>query len=107
MRIRLWTKPEINCVKFNCDDALFDALPKVGVEWIARNNEGMLIEAGARTFPGITEKQCAEAIGIREALGWIKQEEGTKTNGEQSVSYIVESDSQLVTMQKICYLPSE
>lgn len=42
------------------------------MEWIERDVNGELISATAVRFNGTPKIHWAEAIGIREALGWIK-----------------------------------
>lgn len=42
--------------------------------WIARDDNGCLIKVVALEYTDLTEIHCAEAISIREALSWIKQQ---------------------------------
>lgn len=91
-----WIKPQINRVKINCDATVFKHSAQFGVGCIARDDRGDLIYATKACFKGSLEIHVAEAIGIREALSWIKLVEGDpSTPAEQQASYCVESDCQL------------
>ncbi|KAK1405713.1 hypothetical protein POM88_005318 [Heracleum sosnowskyi] len=64
----------------------------------ARDSAGEMIEAKARVYSGVMDSQCAEAIGIREALSWIKneQEHAGAMRLDTQLSYIIESDCQSI-----------
>ncbi|KAK1352529.1 hypothetical protein POM88_053226 [Heracleum sosnowskyi] len=64
----------------------------------ARDSAGEMIEAKASVYSGVMDSQCAEAIGIREALSWIKneQEHAGAMGLDTQMSYIIESDCQSI-----------
>ncbi|KAK1384817.1 hypothetical protein POM88_022552 [Heracleum sosnowskyi] len=64
----------------------------------ARDSAGEMIEAKASVYSGVMDSQCAEAIGIREALSWIKneQEHAGAMGLDTQLSYIIESDCQSI-----------
>ncbi|XP_062080209.1 uncharacterized protein LOC133784961 [Humulus lupulus] len=77
----------------NAQDRSFDlSLDRFSFALVARNQEGGLLEARASCIGGLVEPEFAEAIGIREALSWIKDKNWHKVE--------VESDS-LVSIQAI------
>lgn len=67
-----WSKPDDGCVKVNCDATIFTGSQQFGVGWIARDDKGDLICAKSVCLSGCPEIHHAEAIGIWEALSWIK-----------------------------------
>ncbi|KAL8146215.1 hypothetical protein AgCh_004092 [Apium graveolens] len=96
--IERWAKPRENGVKINCDASLFGNSGRYGIGWIARDDNGKLIYASSLTFAGTPEIHWAEAIGVREALSWIKAEEARRmeAGNSQQRKYTVESDCQVV-----------
>lgn len=69
-----WVKPQRKSVKANCDATIFSSYAQFGVGWIARDVKGELISALNVCYNGNPEIHCKKAIGIRDALSWIKQE---------------------------------
>ena len=67
-----WNKPHPGDLKINVDAALFPDSASAGIACLARNHDGLLLEARTRIFSGLTNPEIAEAIGVREALSWIK-----------------------------------
>lgn len=59
-----WSKPEITCVKINCDASYCSESSKGGMGWIARNSNGHLFAAKAMQVKGISEVRSLEALGI-------------------------------------------
>lgn len=72
--VEQWNKPEVGSVKVNCDASIFKNSCLFGVGWIVRDDNGELIYAARSCFAGKPEVHHAEAIGIREALSWVKGE---------------------------------
>lgn len=70
-----WIKPHDNSVKINCDASIFNNPDRIGIGWLARNSAEELLFAGRRCLMGNPGSYWAEAIGILEALSWIKVEE--------------------------------
>ncbi|XP_074361952.1 uncharacterized protein LOC141702152, partial [Apium graveolens] len=94
-----WSKPDIGCVKVNCDATIFNNSNQFGVGWIVRDERGKLVHAACLSFQGKPEVHFAEAVGMREALSWVKSE--LDNNRGSSVlnlqhQVIVETDCQIV-----------
>lgn len=65
--------------------------------WIAKDDRGELIRAVNLRFVGLPGSHLAEAVGIKEALSWIKSiEVSYSLNTDQQVCcrYMVKSDCQ-------------
>ncbi|XP_062104232.1 uncharacterized protein LOC133815403 [Humulus lupulus] len=88
----IWSPPPPGFIKVNSDAALFSSPDRFSFAIVARNQSGELLEARAPCREGLVEPDFAEAIGIKEALSWIK------AKGWRNV--MVESDS-LVSIQAI------
>ena len=69
-----WVAPKDNKVKVNTDAALFSSTNCYSFAFVVRNHEGSLVEAQSRCCPGNTTPEIAEALGIREALSWLKEQ---------------------------------
>uniref|UniRef100_A0A803NRL8 RNase H type-1 domain-containing protein n=1 Tax=Cannabis sativa TaxID=3483 RepID=A0A803NRL8_CANSA len=67
-----WSTPGTNSVKINVDAALFEDERGFGIGAVARDDKGLLIEGVCKDFQGKVEPLLAEAIGVKEALSWIK-----------------------------------
>lgn len=93
-----WTKPRSNCVKINCDSAMFPSSGCFGIGWIARDDRGDLIHAVSQRRTGNPGVVWAETVSIREVLSWVKLREDSRrgTGDNQQKHYIVESDCQIV-----------
>uniref|UniRef100_A0A803QD58 RNase H type-1 domain-containing protein n=1 Tax=Cannabis sativa TaxID=3483 RepID=A0A803QD58_CANSA len=87
-----WTAPVAGFLKVNVDGALFSASNSFGLGGLARDANGHLIEAFCLHKPGCVQPSLVEAIGVKEALSWIK------TKGWEHV--ILETDS-LVVVQAL------
>lgn len=68
-----WQPPSLNRVKVNVDVALFDDLNRYSHALVVRDHNGTLVEASSKCCPGLVSPEIAEALGIREALSWIKK----------------------------------
>ncbi|KAM6560015.1 hypothetical protein CsatA_029254 [Cannabis sativa] len=68
-----WISPQANSIKVNVDAALFDSDHKYGLGLVARDERGLLIERRTMLSNGSIEPELAEAMGVREALSWIKE----------------------------------
>ncbi|XP_060974297.1 uncharacterized protein LOC133039416 [Cannabis sativa] len=67
-----WVPPSENNVKVNVDAAIFEGSQQFGVGWVARDHRGLFIHGHTRLFNVQSTPELAEAVGIREALSWIK-----------------------------------
>lgn len=70
-----WTLPLANSIKINTDAAIFEESLNFSFVFVVRDHTGSLIEARSRCLRGIPNPYLAEALGIREALSWIKNED--------------------------------
>ncbi|XP_062112468.1 uncharacterized protein LOC133823623 [Humulus lupulus] len=73
-----WTKPQIGMIKVNVDGALFDNEGYFGFGMVARGSEGGFIEAFQSSSKGRVIPNMVEALGIKEALSWIKRKGWSK-----------------------------
>ena len=87
-----WSLPTKTQTKVNTEAAVFESLNCYSFAFAARNHKGELIEARSSCKEGYISPECAEAMGIWEALSWIKIEHMKDT--------ILETDC-LVTVQAI------
>ncbi|KAM6561917.1 hypothetical protein CsatB_021915 [Cannabis sativa] len=67
-----WCAPNANEIKVNVDASIFEGSHAYGYGIVARNEHGFMIEGLSRLCHGIVRPELAEAIGVREALSWIK-----------------------------------
>lgn len=88
----LWVKPQGETIKVSVDAACFNEVPAFGIGVVARNSAGELIQAFSKSFQGDAAPELAEAIAIREALSWLKNQKWRKV--------VIESDC-LVAVQAI------
>ena len=75
-------------LKLNMDVALLSAKGLVGVGCVLRDSTGNFIAAKAATVNPQVQPNEAEAMGVREALSWIKH--------DNRLNIIVEMDAKLV-----------
>uniref|UniRef100_A0A803NG12 Uncharacterized protein n=1 Tax=Cannabis sativa TaxID=3483 RepID=A0A803NG12_CANSA len=87
-----WTKPVDNTIKINVDGATFENVNAYGYSIVARDSEGNVIDFVAKYFHGSFSTEVVEALGVKEALSWLKDK------GWNMVE--VETDS-LLTVQSI------
>lgn len=71
-------KPTDNMIKVNVDAADFSSSNCFSFSYVARNQTGDLLEAKAKCQRGTVNPHVAEALGIREALSWIKNHNWNK-----------------------------
>nr|GMD12674.1 uncharacterized protein LOC109155154 [Ipomoea batatas] len=84
-----WEKPPLGVLKLNVDAAFNKDSNCMGMGFILRNHEGAFVAAKNIKWYGIYHSKEAEAIGVREALKWLKIMELD--------TVIIESDALLVT----------
>lgn len=77
-----WVAPKDNKVKVNTDAAIFSSTNCYSFAFIVRNHEGALVEAQSRCCPGNAKPEIAEALGIREALSWLKEHDHSDVDVE-------------------------
>ncbi|XP_074347114.1 uncharacterized protein LOC141685938 [Apium graveolens] len=69
-----WVRPRDGMIKINVDAAIFEDTSKYCYSMIARDGAGELVAATTKCRSGTIVSEMAEAIGIKEALSWIKNE---------------------------------
>lgn len=89
-----WVKPVEQSLTVNIDTALFVGPPRYNFAVVVRNHHGFFVESQTRCREGSVQLEVAEALGLKEALSWIKQ--------QPKVSMVVETDC-LVLVQAIRY----
>ena len=82
-------------LKLNIDASLFILPNRFSFALVVRDHLGQLVEARASCREGLVSPDVAEAIGLKEALSWIKD------NSWSNV--VVESDA-LVVVQEVVSL---
>ncbi|KAL8118945.1 hypothetical protein AgCh_016437 [Apium graveolens] len=87
-----WQAPSCNKIKINTDAVLFSNLNRYSHAQVVRDHNGELVEAMSKCSRGLVNPEAVEAMGIREALSWVKQ--------KQQHDVIVETDC-LVMVQWI------
>ncbi|XP_073315833.1 uncharacterized protein [Primulina huaijiensis] len=70
--LRQRKKPPDNVIKCNVDAAVFESSWRFDYGCIARNYQGVVIDASYGTLPGQFSPTIVETLSIREALSWIK-----------------------------------
>ncbi|XP_060968285.1 uncharacterized protein LOC133035872 [Cannabis sativa] len=73
--IECWTKPDSDTVKLNVDGALFEKENAYGFGIVARDSLGRLVDLKAKYHGGNYPAKVVEALGIKEALSWLKDKE--------------------------------
>lgn len=67
----VWVKPLPNTFKVSVDAAVFEDRGGVGFGLVARDSDGLLIEARAVVHSHLVTPMLAETMAIKEALSWI------------------------------------
>ncbi|XP_060968743.1 uncharacterized protein LOC133036240 [Cannabis sativa] len=68
-----WQIPATGEVKINTDAALFYDPNRYSFACVARDASGHVLEVISCCNPGIVTPELAEAMGVREALSWLKK----------------------------------
>ena len=67
-----WERPVEGALKVNTDAAIFSDSNKYSYSLVARDHKGELVEARSSCKQGNIDPVLAEAMGVREALSWVK-----------------------------------
>ncbi|KAM6577068.1 hypothetical protein CsatB_028905 [Cannabis sativa] len=70
-----WCAPNVNEIKVNVDASIFGSSQDYGYGIVARDEHGYMLEGVSRLCHGNIRPELAEAIGVREALSWIKDKQ--------------------------------
>ena len=86
-----WKKPGPNAVKINVDAALFPSSHCFSFARLVRDSSGRVIEAFSRCLAGDISPVLAEALGVKEALSWIKRKAWSNVTIETDCLEVVQS----------------
>lgn len=89
--VSVWVKPLPNIVKFSVDAAVFEDRGGVGFRMIARDSDGLLVEAKALLYPHLVIPFLAEAMAIKEALSWIDRTQWPQVISESDYLVVVQA----------------
>ncbi|XP_030483493.2 uncharacterized protein LOC115700078 [Cannabis sativa] len=70
-----WCAPNVNEIKVNVDASIFGSSQDYGYGIVARDEHGFMLQGVSRLCHGSVRSEIAEAIGVREALSWIKDKQ--------------------------------
>ncbi|KAM6584214.1 hypothetical protein CsatB_011216 [Cannabis sativa] len=73
-----WQPPHGDSFKVNVDAAIFANTTQFGFGFVVRNSQGLLIEGVTKRFNGSATPEFVEALGVKEALSWIKRNQPTQ-----------------------------
>lgn len=95
-----WSLPSVNSVEVNTDDAaIFKESNCYSYAFVIRDHEGNLIEARSSCLRGCPSVELGKALGIKEALSWVKNADLNNVTVESESLQIV----QAVRSSFMCY----
>ncbi|KAL8113302.1 hypothetical protein AgCh_020567 [Apium graveolens] len=71
--LKIWRRPQHGWVKVNTDAALFLEWDSTGVGNVIRDEHGQFIRARNHKLQALYSPREAEALGLKEALSWVKE----------------------------------
>ncbi|XP_060959369.1 uncharacterized protein LOC115700225 [Cannabis sativa] len=80
-----WAKPAENILKINVDVAIFSETATYSFARVIRDETGALVEAFTCCRSGVLQPEMVEALGVKEALSWVKRKDWRKV--------VIETDS--------------
>ncbi|KAM6564548.1 hypothetical protein CsatB_024546 [Cannabis sativa] len=86
-----WCAPNANEIKVNVDASIFESNRDFGYGMVARDEHGFLVEGVSKLCHGHVRPELAEAIGVREALSWIKNKQWTQVTLETDCLVVVQA----------------
>ncbi|XP_073015730.1 uncharacterized protein [Primulina eburnea] len=86
-----WRKPQYPFLKCNVDAAFFADTRSMGFGMVARDNEGKCIGCRTMVKEGLYEVKEGEAMGLREALSWIREMKFNQVIFEMDAQIIVKA----------------
>lgn len=86
-----WHLPRLDKIKINTDAAIFEDSSRFSYAMVVRSNTGEFVEARSRCTQGRVAPELAKAMGIREALSWIKQSQVSGVELETDCLQIVQA----------------
>ncbi|XP_074335978.1 uncharacterized protein LOC141673144 [Apium graveolens] len=70
--VRTWNKPGAGWIKINTDVACYVGSNKISVGCVIRDDRGSFVCARSNAIQGTFHPREAEAVGLKEALSWVK-----------------------------------
>ncbi|XP_073022726.1 uncharacterized protein [Primulina eburnea] len=86
-----WHKPPRLYIKCNVDAAFFPSDQKIGIGCILRDENGMLLRCRSCVVAGMFSVKEGEAMGLLEALSWVRRLGLKKVYFEMDAKVVVES----------------
>lgn len=86
-----WTKPSPGFLKLNTDAALDKSKGKMGFGWVLRDEHGTFVAASCMPKDGLCAPKEAEAMAIREALSWLKNNNYSRVKIESDALTVIQS----------------
>ncbi|KAM6544107.1 hypothetical protein CsatB_008554 [Cannabis sativa] len=86
-----WQKPATGEVKINTDAALFSDPNRYSFACVARDDSGHVLEAISSCKLGVVTPELAEAMGVREALSWLKKKGWNRVTIESDSLTVVQA----------------
>lgn len=96
-----WSVPVSNSIKVNVDAALFEEERKYVIGMVVRDNKGLLQEGCTKLFRGKTDVAIVEAMGVREALSWLKNHPGSMATVETDCLTVIQAIRSSVDMVSV------
>lgn len=88
---RRWSKPPERWIKINTDAACNQNMGRMGVGCIIRDDQGRFIRARSKVVQGRVQPREVEAMGLREALSWVKEWRSSKCVFECDSKQVVDA----------------
>ncbi|XP_030477881.1 uncharacterized protein LOC115694919 [Cannabis sativa] len=86
-----WTKSDMDIIKLNVDAAILEREEQYGFGIVARDHFGSCLEARTGSFGGVYPAAVIEALGIKEALSWIKAKNWSHVVIETDILVVVQA----------------
>uniref|UniRef100_A0A803NTF1 RNase H type-1 domain-containing protein n=1 Tax=Cannabis sativa TaxID=3483 RepID=A0A803NTF1_CANSA len=93
-----WCVPFGDIIKVNVDAAIFGESHSFGVGMVAHDSHGFLLEGCTQLFQGVVRPEIVEAIGVLEALSWIKRNQWQEVFLETDCLVVVQALRSSVAM---------
>ncbi|KAL8156505.1 hypothetical protein AgCh_001560 [Apium graveolens] len=94
-------RPQGNSIKVTVDAALFSERNEYGLGTVARDSDGLLVATKMVCFAGAVISEFAEALTIKEALSWIKDQEWQEVMLESYFLAAVQAIRRKVSMRDL------
>ncbi|XP_017250744.2 uncharacterized protein LOC108221372 [Daucus carota subsp. sativus] len=88
---RQWCKPPEGWIKVNIDAACHAQQGYIGIGSVARDENGQFLRASGRRIQGRWKPREAEALGLKEALLWVREWRTSKCVFEMDAKTVVDA----------------